>query len=182
MGKETLLIVRAFDFAARRHAAQRRKGARREPYVNHLAEVALLVAEAAEGQDAEAVAAGLLHDTIEDTGTTRGELEEAFGAAIASVVAEVTDDKSLDKAARKRLQVETAALKSPRARMVKIADKTSNLRSIAASPPEDWSTARKWEYIEWARSVVDRCRGVNRRLEQQFDEALARARESLLNA
>ena len=174
---EVLRIARALDFAARRHAAQRRKGEAQEPYINHLAEVALLVAEATEGKDANHVIAALLHDTMEDQEVKYEELVEAFGAEVAELVLEVTDDKSLPKAMRKQLQVEHAPHISPRARMLKIADKTSNLRSILASPPKDWSGARKREYFEWAAKVVAGCRGVNPWLEAQFDEALGTGKE-----
>ena len=178
MGEELLLVVRALEFAARRHSAQRRKGLAAEPYVNHLAEVARLLAEACGGRDAELVAAGLLHDTLEDTATRAAELEEDFGAAVLSLVREVTDDKSLPRQARKRLQVETAGGKSARARMIKIADKTSNLRSLLASPPVGWALARycgsrrrRLEYFRWAAQVVERCRGVSPELEAAFDQA-----------
>lgn len=171
MNEDTLLIARALEFAARKHVHQRRKGVDKEPYVNHLAEVARLLAEATDGADANLVAAGLLHDTIEDQGVRYEELVEAFGRDIADLVREVTDDKTLEKAERKRLQVEHAPHKSERARMLKIADKTSNLRAIRNSPPADWSAERKREYFDWAKRVVDGCRGVNARLEAAFDEA-----------
>ena len=150
-------LTRALAFAAAAHANQRRKGAAQEPYINHLAEVALLLAEATDGQDLNLVLAGLLHDTIEDTPATRQELMEHFGKDVADLVLEVTDDKSLPKAERKRLQIETAPHKSDRAKMIKIADKVSNLNSILESPPVDWSEERKREYFEWARRVVDGC-------------------------
>lgn len=121
----------------------------------------------------------LLHDTIEDTATTRAELEAEFGPEVAALVAEVTDDKSLEKAERKRLQVETAAGKSDRAKLVKIADKISNLNSLMHSPPADWDAARKRTYVDWAARVVDGCRGVNPRLEARFDEAYRRAKQVL---
>lgn len=169
--KGVLLVARAFDFAARRHVAQRRKGEAAEPYVNHLAEVAALLAEATGGADAELVAAGLLHDTIEDQGVTQAELAEAFGATVASLVAEVTDDKALHWAERKRLQIEHAPGKSRRAQMIKLADKTSNLRSIARDAPETWSPKRQHDYVEWATKVIGGCRGANARLESEFDTA-----------
>ena len=164
-------VARALDFAARKHAGQRRKGLRAEPYVNHLTEVALLLAEATDGADPALVMAGLLHDTIEDTDTTRDELAAIFGEDVASLVVEVTDDRSLDRESRKRIQVETAPMKSRRARMVKIADKIANLRSIAESPPMGWSPRRKREYVEWARRVVAACGDTNSRLEKLFVEA-----------
>ncbi len=173
MTNAILNLTKALDFAARKHADHRRKGVREEPYINHLAEVARLLADAADRDDLDLVLAGLLHDTIEDTETTYDELVSEFGTVVADLVAEVTDDKSLEKAVRKRLQVETAPGKSDRAKMIKIADKTSNLRSIAASPPTDWSTERQREYFEWAREVVAGCRGVNDTLEDWFNEAYA---------
>ncbi len=174
-----ILVSRAFDLAARAHSAQRRKGMRAEPYVNHLAEVALLLAEATEGRDPDLVAAGLLHDTLEDTGTSREELRDTFGREIADLVAEVTDDKRLPQGERKELQVQTAPGKSARARMLKIADKTSNLRSILASPPVGWSRRRKVEYFEWARRVVEACGAVNERLVGLFREAYDAGTRSL---
>ncbi len=171
MGEDLLLVVRALEFAARRHSSQRRKGAAAEPYVNHLAEVARLLAEASGGRDAELVAAGLLHDTLEDTATRAEELEREFGPGVLGLVREVTDDKSLARPERKRLQVQTAGTKSDRARMIKIADKTSNLRTLLASPPLGWSRRRRLDYFGWAAQVVERCRGVSPELEAAFDRA-----------
>jgi GTP diphosphokinase / guanosine-3',5'-bis(diphosphate) 3'-diphosphatase len=164
-------LARALDFAARKHRDQRRKGAASEPYINHPAEVARLVAEATAGSDPVLVLAALLHDTIEDTKTTKDELAHEFGQEVANLVAELTDDKRLPKAERKRLQVTNAPHKSPQAKLIKIADKISNLRAILASPPTDWDDARKREYFAWAGKVVAGCRGLNRTLEDQFDEA-----------
>jgi (p)ppGpp synthase/HD superfamily hydrolase len=176
-----VLIARAADFAARVHVGQRRKGHAQEPYINHLAEVAALLAEVTGGQDADLIAAGWLHDTLEDTDTEREELEARFGPRIAAIVAEVTDDKSLVKAERKRLQVETAPHKSVQARLLKIADKTSNLRALTSSPPSGWDLERRTAYVHWAEAVVAGCRGLNAELERVFDEALAQAPTSVEN-
>jgi GTP diphosphokinase / guanosine-3',5'-bis(diphosphate) 3'-diphosphatase len=173
MSHDLLLIARAWHFAAERHAKQKRKGSGEEPYVNHLAEVAELVAYATDGEDANLVAAAVLHDAIEDTKTSRAELETLFNEDVAGLVAEVTDDKGLPKQRRKTLQVEKAASKSKRARILKLADKTSNLRSLAKSPPADWSEKRRKEYLVWANQVVDEMRGTNEWLEARFDEAAA---------
>ena len=181
MNDAIVLIARAADFAARAHVGQRRKGDAQEPYINHLAEVALLLTEATGGQDPVLIAAGWLHDTLEDTDTEREELETLFGPAVASIVAEVTDDKSLVKAERKRLQVETAPRKGVQARLLKIADKTSNLRTIASSPPSGWDFARRLAYLDWAEAVVAGCRGLNAELEQAFDEAMRHARAAVKN-
>jgi (p)ppGpp synthase/HD superfamily hydrolase len=174
-----VLVARAADFAARAHASQKRKGAAQEPYINHLAEVALLLTEATGGQDPALIAAAWLHDTLEDTITEREELESLFGKEVATVVAEVTDDKSLPKSERKRLQIETAASKSRSARMLKIADKTSNLRALAKSPPMGWDLKRREDYVAWAEAVVAGCRGLNAELEAVFAAAVAAARTAL---
>jgi len=176
---DILLIARAWNFSAERHAKQRRKGDAQEPYVNHLAEVAELVATATEGRDANLVAAAVLHDTVEDTATLLGELASVFNADIARLVADVTDDKRLDKAERKRLQVAHAGAKSARAKILKLADKTSNVRSLAKSPPADWSMERKRDYLAWSKDVVRGLRGANPWLEARFDEAAEQLERSL---
>jgi (p)ppGpp synthase/HD superfamily hydrolase len=172
---DVVLISRAADFAAQRHADQRRKGSNKEPYINHLSEVARRLAIATDGSDARLVAAGWLHDTIEDTATSRNELALQFGDDIASLVMEVTDDKSLPKAERKRLQVVQTPKKSKRARMIKIADLTSNLRSL----PDDWERERIAGYFDWADKVMAGCRGINSELEQNYDEIASSGRAAL---
>jgi (p)ppGpp synthase/HD superfamily hydrolase len=127
------------------------------------------------------VAAGYLHDTLEDTATEFEELEAIFGRQIADLVAEVTDDKSLKKAERKLLQITKTASKTIGARLIKIADKTSNLRAIALSPPADWGSERALEYIDWAEQVVANCRGINVALERHFDAAVNDARAAVGN-
>jgi len=166
-------ILAAAQYAAAKHAGQKRKGLAGEPYVNHLIEVAGLIAGSSTTLDTELVMAGLLHDTIEDTGTTRQELEQLFGSDVASLVAEVTDDKSLPKETRKALQVQNAAKKSPRAQTLKLADKISNLRSILVSPPADWSLQRRRQYFEWAGQVVAGLSAPNRLLKAEFDKTYA---------
>ncbi|MBP2298640.1 HD domain-containing protein [Azospirillum picis] len=164
-------FARALDFAAHKHIDQRRKGVRAEPYVNHLSEVALLVAEATDGKDPVVVIAALLHDTLEDTDASYEEIERLFGVEVVQVVAETTDDKRMSKAERKQHQIDAAATASPRAKLVKLADKVSNLRSMAHSPPADWPLTRKVEYFEWAHAVVAGLRGTDARLEALFDRA-----------
>lgn len=177
--KEWIAVLRAADMAARWHVHQRRKGIDQEPYINHLLEVASLVTEATGGTDPSLVIAALLHDAIEDQGVTSDVLASEFGRRVADIVMEVTDDKTLPKDERKRRQVEKAGKKSHRAKLIKLADKTSNLRTIASSPAADWSVARRLEYVEWAKAVVAGLRGTSPWLEQQFDEAVAMAEQSL---
>jgi len=174
---DVVAVMRAADFAARKHANQRRKGEGAEPYLNHLIEVANLVAEASDGR-AEVVVAALLHDVVEDQGVTIDEVAALFGSAVASIVAEVTDDKSLPKQVRKDKQVSDARHKSHGAAIIKLADKTSNLRAIAMSPPP-WPTERKRTYVEWARAVVSGLPFKHAGLLAKFDEAAELALESI---
>ena len=167
------LILRAADFAARRHVNQRRKGVDKEPYVNHLIEVAALLSASCHGTDAVLIAAGFLHDTIEDTDTTAAELEASFGPEITSVVLEVTDDTDLDHPVRKRLQIERITLKSPRAQLLTIADKTANVGSIVRAPPVGWSRQRIRDYGAWADNVVRQVSGRDPVLDEAFAAALA---------
>ncbi len=167
-------ILEAAKFAADKHVAQKRKGAAQEPYINHLIEVAQLIAGSSEILDTNLVIAGLLHDAIEDAGATAEELEHQFGSDVSALVLEVTDDKSLPKEVRKALQVENASHKSVRAQVIKLADKISNLRSILASPPAAWSLERKREYVAWARKVVAALSAPNPILKAEFDRIYSR--------
>jgi|SRR5262249_33418534 len=152
--KEWLLVLKAADAAARWHVHHRRKGPAEEPYINHLLEVAMLVAEATGGNDTNLVIAALLHDAIEDSEVPRELIAETFGEDVACLVEEVTDDKALPKGMRKQKQVESAPTKSTRAKMLKLADKTSNLRAVASSPASDWSVKRRMGYVQWAKQVA----------------------------
>jgi len=171
MKSELALLLKALSFAAHKHRDQRRKDAEASPYINHPIALADVLVNEGGVTDAEVLAAALLHDTVEDTATTPDELERAFGARVARIVAEVTDDAALPKAERKRLQVEHAASISPEAKLVKLADKICNLRDVAVRPPAQWSLERRREYFEWAKNVVDRLRGIHPRLEAAFDAA-----------
>jgi GTP diphosphokinase / guanosine-3',5'-bis(diphosphate) 3'-diphosphatase len=165
------LVLKAALFAADKHRNCRRKDADKTPYINHPLGLAHILCSEAGVTDVRVLAAALLHDTIEDTETKAEELEREFGPAVAAIVIEVTDDKELPKQERKRLQVEKAASKSNEAKLVKLADKISNLRDIASAPPADWSIERRLEYYEWAERVVAGLRGVSPPLEKAFDEA-----------
>jgi GTP diphosphokinase / guanosine-3',5'-bis(diphosphate) 3'-diphosphatase len=171
MKSELALLLKALAFAAHKHRDQRRKDPEASPYINHPIALADVLVNEGGVTDFEVLCAALLHDTVEDTATTPEELAEAFGARVAAIVAEVTDDTRLPKAERKRLQVEHARTLSPQARLVKLADKICNLRDVAQRPPASWDLARRREYFDWAKRVVDGMRGVHPVLEDAFDAA-----------
>jgi GTP diphosphokinase / guanosine-3',5'-bis(diphosphate) 3'-diphosphatase len=168
-------LLRALAFAAARHRDQRRKDAVASPYINHPIALAELLANEAGVDDEQVLMAAILHDTVEDTETTQEEIAGLFGDDIASVVAEVTDDKRLPKDARKRLQIEHAPTLGRSARLVKLADKICNLRDIISSPPDDWDIERRRAYFVWAQAVVAGLRGTHPRLESLFDEVCTRS-------
>jgi guanosine-3',5'-bis(diphosphate) 3'-pyrophosphohydrolase len=173
------LVCEAAELAAHRHNGMARKGRGSEPYINHLAEVANLLSTATDGADAELVAAGWLHDTIEDTETTREELAEKFSERVALLVVECTDDMSLPKTERRRLQVVHAPKKSPGAKLIKIADKISNIGARIHVDPSADERDDLVDYTDWAEQVVAGCRGGNAFLDQTFDKTVKLARSSL---
>ena len=172
-------FLRALSFAAEKHRNQRRKDSGQTPYINHPIAVADILLNEAGVVDEVVLMAALLHDTVEDTDTTFDELEQHFGAVVRDVVAEVTDDKSLPKAERKQLQIEHAAGLSDRAKLVKLADKISNVRDTVVAPPEGWPITRIDEYLEWGKAVVGPIRGTHAQLEGLFDKAYAQGKATV---
>jgi GTP diphosphokinase / guanosine-3',5'-bis(diphosphate) 3'-diphosphatase len=164
-------ILKALAFSAHKHRDQRRKDAQASPYINHPIGLANVLRNEAGICDRAVLCAALLHDTLEDTQTTPEELQGEFGLQICRIVLEVTDDKRLPRQERKRLQVEHAPHLSRRAKLVKLADKICNLRDVAQSPPAGWDLARRQQYFDWAKQVVDGLRGVHTGLERAFDKA-----------
>lgn len=173
---ELASLLHAISFAANKHRDQRRKGSDKAPYINHPIQVATLLAEYGGITDVAVLQAAILHDTIEDTQTTAADLEREFSADIAALVLEMTDDKSLPSAERKRRQMERAPGLSPRAKCIKLADKIANVGDIGSQPPLDWSLERRRAYFTWTAAVIEGCRGVNEGLERRYDEVLIEAR------
>lgn len=175
-------ILKAVHFAAGKHRDQRRKDVEASPYINHPIEVAELVSRVGGIGDLVTLQAAILHDTVEDTHTTPEELESEFGPEVRGVVEEVTDDKRLPKAERKRLQIEHAPHLSERARVIKLADKISNVRAVVQAPPADWSMERRREYLGWSEKVAIGLRGCNPALEELFFLLLQDGRRTLAGA
>ena len=170
---DLLRLLQAIEFAAEKHSTQRRKDKDASPYINHPIALAALLADLAGVEEVPVLQAAILHDTIEDTDTSYQELVQRFGAGVADIVMAVTDDKSLEKARRKELQVERAAHASREVALVKWADKICNLRDMGTAPPASWTLERRREYFEWAKRVVDRLPQLSAALRAAFDEAYA---------
>ncbi|NIP83419.1 MAG: HD domain-containing protein, partial [Gemmatimonadetes bacterium] len=171
-------LLHALHFAADKHRDQRRKGEDASPYINHPIVVAETLARFGV-TDPVTLQAAVLHDTIEDTETTPEELEARFGREVRAVVMEVTDDKSIPRRQRKERQISRAAALSPRAKLVRIADKISNVHDVLHAPPADWPLEWRLGYIDWTERVVAGCRGTHGELEAEFDRILAEARRAL---
>ena len=169
MANNLTLILKAMHFAADKHRGQSRKDANNTPYINHPIALANLLTNHAGISDVNVITAAILHDTVEDTDATVDDIEELFGKTVRDIVIEVTDDKSLPSPERKRLQIEHAGEISHEAKLVKLADKISNLQDILTSPPVKWSLERKREYFDWSKAVIDQLRGTNSKLEALFD-------------
>jgi guanosine-3',5'-bis(diphosphate) 3'-pyrophosphohydrolase len=162
--QENLLLLRALAFAADKHRFQTRKGETKNPYINHPINVALTLAEVGNETNIQLLTAAVLHDTIEDTETTPEEIESQFGKEVLDLVLEVTDDKSLPKEERKKLQVLHASTKSALAKKLKLADKICNVYDIIHHPP-GWPLERKLQYLKWAEDVLTGLAGANEKLE-----------------
>ncbi|XP_012260484.2 guanosine-3',5'-bis(diphosphate) 3'-pyrophosphohydrolase MESH1 [Athalia rosae] len=167
------LVLKCANFAAEKHSRQRRKDLEETPYINHPIGVANILTNEGGVYDPVVILAALLHDTVEDTDTTFDEIEKEFGETVSRVVEEVTDDKSLPKAERKLQQIITSKNRSREAKLVKLADKIYNLRDLQKGAPVGWSDVRVREYFQWAKKVVDNCRGTNAALENILDKIFA---------
>lgn len=147
------LLSKAVCFAADKHKMTRRKGSD-TPYINHPLEVVNLLISFAGVLDAKTLAAAAMHDLIEDEGVTKEELVFLFGEDVASLVCEVTDNPQLSKSEQKQAQIEKAPFLSIRAALIKLGDKTSNVRAVIDSPPP-WPRSTQLKYIKHAKIVVD---------------------------
>ncbi|MGA9573380.1 MAG: HD domain-containing protein [Lysobacterales bacterium] len=172
---ELKLLIKALAFAAKKHRNQRRKNVAAFPYINHPINLVNILCNEVHITDMNVICAALLHDTVEDTETTAEELTQEFGQEICDIVMEVTDDKSIEaRQKRKQLQIEHASQISEQARLLKLADKISNIRDLTLDPPATWSLERRREYFDWAKQVIDQLRGTHAELEKLFDQAYSK--------
>lgn len=165
-------ICAGVDFAAEKHRFQTRKNKEKTPYISHPIGVAYNAMAVGEVRDVDVIIGALLHDTVEDTQTTFEEIENKFGKRAASLVREVTDDRSLALETRKRMQVISASQKSIGAAQIKLADKLFNLNDLMHNTPEDWTQARIDGYYEWAQAIVDRLPQANEKLHEAVEDII----------
>ncbi len=178
MNDELGMIFKALRFSAEKHNDQRRRDSKSSPYINHPIQVAETLWNIGGVRDTAVLVAAILHDTIEDTDATPAEIRYEFGEEVLGLVLEVTDDKSLPKEVRKQMQVENSAKKSPKAKLIKLADKICNVYDLVHHPPANWSLSRKQEYLLWSEKVIKGLRGANKPLEAHYDKVLEEGKKT----
>ncbi len=178
-------IKRAIQFAARKHHGHFRVETEPLPYITHLFSVALLVAE--DGASDDVVSAALLHDTLEDTDTTREEIIAAFGEHVAELVEHVSEKKEGGWRERKERYLAHLEEAPEEALLISIADKIDNIESkleglergdTAILERMGGDPARyRWFHGELARIAGSRL--PEHRLTKRLVEAHARERKAL---
>ncbi len=121
------LYDKAFEYASKKHAKQKRKGTK-IPYIVHLYEVSQYLRE--EGADENTIIAGILHDVVEDAGATLEEIKNLFGEEVANMVGFESENKALPYVERKKLHMKEIKKSNDKVKLVNCADKLSNLKSI----------------------------------------------------
>jgi guanosine-3',5'-bis(diphosphate) 3'-pyrophosphohydrolase len=181
-------LVAALHYAATHHRDQRRKDRDGSPYINHPIALLQILAVEAGVTDADVLCAAVLHDVVEDCAASdaeraerEGEIEAMFGREVLAIVRDslprtgsgVTDDKALPKEERKQQQIDHARQLVHGAKLVKLADKTANLRDVAHNPPASWPLERRRAYFDWARAVVEAIGPAHAGLRKLFEQASA---------
>ena len=173
-------LLLSIRFAARAHGGQARKDIEETPYIVHPLDVMLCLRQYGHN-DIQLLQAAVLHDVVEDTAVDPQDISDLFGDTVARIVREVTDDKSLPLAERRREQVRRAGSASPEAKLVKLADKLCNVLDMDADSPVGWDSRRKVEYIDFATAVVERCQDADLQMASRYHET-AREKRQLFEA
>ncbi|MDR2701104.1 MAG: HD domain-containing protein [Spirochaetaceae bacterium] len=169
-------IHEAIIFASKKHAGQVRKGTN-IPYFSHPAEVMQILTM--NGCPENVIVAGILHDTLEDTGTTPAEILDRFGEDILKIVAAESEDKSKTWKERKQFTIDHLAGASLEAKLVCCADKLSNLRSMAAD--KEAVGDKLWERFNAGKSDIEwYYRGIAAALPELADYKMYQELNSLL--
>lgn len=172
-----LKLLDAISFAAQKHQDQIRKDEAATPYIFHPMGVALSLWEEGSVRNPTVLIAALLHDTLEDTDTTKEEIEALFGIQVSEIVSELTNPSGFSAEEAKAWQIEHAPTLSQEAKLVKLADRLYNIRDLRI-PPVGWSEDKIQKYYEWGQKLLDALRGTHSVLEQLLqDEITANIRK-----
>ena len=169
-------FIEALDFAAYRHRFDKTKN--EEPYINHVISVCKLIAVTGEVSDEDILIAAALHDTVEKTGTKANEINYHFGDKVFQLVMEVTDHSGGNDTEKFQQQLQRVESLSSSARVIKLADKIANVKSLLSFPPEGWDLQKRSLYINWADRIITALKGTNQKLESYYDELIAEGRKN----
>jgi len=178
--KDSPYLTSVLAYAEQKHAGQLRKGAREEAYIHHVVDVAEIVTDVTNG-DESIIAAALLHDVIEDSDATSEEIGKAFGQEVADLVVELTDAPGLAERDRRQAQIDHAPHLSDTAKLIKIADKISNLKEMTVDPPASWNAAQQRAYLDWGEAVFVGLKGLNENLDELFRATAQELKTALLD-
>lgn len=169
-------FLEALEFAAYRHRFDKTKND--EPYINHVISVCRLISDTGEINDEEVLAAAALHDTIEKTGTKASEINFQFGEKVFQIVMEVTDHNTENETEKFQQQLQRVDTLSKQAKVIKLADKIANVKSLLSFPPEGWDIERRSLYINWADRIIMALKGTNDKLDTYYNELITDARKN----
>lgn len=161
-------LLETITYAIIKHDGQKRKDENAYPFIVHPIDVASILIKAGV-TDNDVLNAAILHDVVEDTSATYEEVKTKFGKSVADYVQEVSDDKSLSKLERKKAQIEHAKVISEGAKLIKLADKISNLTSLSNSVPKSWPAIWEKGYFAWAKLCTDNMSGLSEQLDAQLN-------------
>lgn len=169
---DTKLLLNAIVYSADKHKFQQRKS-NNSSYICHPLEVAQILLNC-DVNDIDIIVSAVLHDVVEDTTATNKEIRELFGDTIADYVYEVTDDRTLSKVERKKLQIEHGKVISDGAKLIKAADAYHNINDMISNPPKGWTKENIYGYAVWKKVVTNNLRGVNLELDSKLDDLFSK--------
>ncbi len=168
----------AYRFAARAHQGQYVPGVDQFPYILHVSSVAMEVCAALSAERFPepdvAVQCALLHDVIEDTPVTYGEVEAHFGPEVARGVLALTKDETLSKPDAMADSLARIRLCPREVWIVKLADRITNLQK----PPAKWSTEKRLYYVEEAEVILSALGAASTYLRERMTATIQRYREN----
>ncbi|MBS0605114.1 MAG: bifunctional (p)ppGpp synthetase/guanosine-3',5'-bis(diphosphate) 3'-pyrophosphohydrolase [Verrucomicrobia bacterium] len=159
------MLLATIDFAALRHVKQVRNHADWVPYIVHPFRVAILLWEDGEVRDEDTIMAALLHDILEDTQTVPEELGSLFGKKVLFIVEQLTESLEISL-------LDQAKAMSTEAKLVKLADRTHNLRDLLDHPPKVWKPDKVEKFIQKSRDLLEVLKEAHPALEKAYLDAI----------
>jgi GTP diphosphokinase / guanosine-3',5'-bis(diphosphate) 3'-diphosphatase len=169
------IVTRAIYFTSVKYSDKHRKNMQDVPHINHPIEVCNFLCNIGGITNHVMLCAAILHDILENTKTTYFELVEKFGEDVANIVLECTDNDEFNEEKRKRLQLRHAHDYSDNAKLIKLADEWSTIKTLLENPPNEWTTDRILGYVKWSCKYCMQMYGTN----DNIDNALKKLFEQM---